>query len=197
MKSLAIEREYGSGGRAIGKMIAKKYHMPFYDGELLVEAAKDYGISLDILKQYDEMKGGSILYNIVLATKLTSQENLELLNQLYYGIEQTILKINAEGPAVFIGRCSTEILKDNEDVYRIFVTSSDMEERIHRIKETEQVSETQAKQKVKQKDRQREQYFKYWTEKKWKDRDNYDATYDTAVLGIEQCAELIMKKLSQ
>ena len=86
MKSVAIEREFGSGGRDIGIRIAKEAQIPYYDGQLLIEAAKGYGIEIAALKEY---------------------ENMAKINEIFYGMKETIKNLHAEGPAVFIGRCST------------------------------------------------------------------------------------------
>ena len=111
MKSVAIEREFGSGGRDIGIRIAKEAQIPYYDGQLLIEAAKGYGIEIAALKEFDENKVGSFLYNIAMMAGYNQYENMAKINEIFYGMKETIKNLHAEGPAVFIGRCSTEILK--------------------------------------------------------------------------------------
>ena len=113
MKSVAIEREFGSGGRDIGIRIAKEAQIPYYDGQLLIEAAKGYGIEIATLKEFDENKVGSFLYNIAMMAGDNQYENMAKINEIFYGMKETIKNLHAEGPAVFIGRCSTEILKSH------------------------------------------------------------------------------------
>ena len=133
MKSMAIEREFGSGGRDIGIRIAKEAQIPYYDGQLLIEAAKRYGIEIADLKEFDENKVGSLLYNIAMMAGYNQYENMAKINEIFYGMKETIKSLYAEGPAVFIGRCSTEILKSCEDVVTVFVRCSDKEKRVQRI----------------------------------------------------------------
>lgn len=130
MKSMAIEREFGSGGRDIGIRIAKEAQIPYYDGQLLIEAAKRYGIEIADLKEFDENKVGSLLYNIAMMAGYNQYENMAKINEIFYGMKETIKSLYAEGPAVFIGRCSTEILKSCEDVVTVFVRCSDKEKRV-------------------------------------------------------------------
>lgn len=195
MKSLAIEREFGSGGRAIGMEVAKLAGIPYYDGNLLLKAAEDYGIRIDLLKDHDENKTGSILYNIAMLTSANRYENQMKINEMFYGIQETILKLEKEGPAVFIGRCSTEILKSSSKVLRVFIYSSDVYKKTCRVMETEEVSKAEAKRLMERKDKQREKYFKFWTQKDWKDRKNYDMEMNTGILSIEECAEILLAKM--
>lgn len=195
MKSIAIEREFGSGGRAIGMEVAKLAGIPYYDGNLLLKAAEDFGIRIDHLKEYDENKTGSILYNIAMLTSVNRYENQMKINEMFYGIQETIRKLEKEGPAVFIGRCSTEILKSSSNVLRVFIYSSDMNKKIHRVMDTEQVTKSEARRLMERKDRQREKYFKFWTQEDWKDRKNYDMELNTGILSIEECAEILLTKM--
>lgn len=195
MKSIAIEREFGSGGRAIGMEVAKLAGIPYYDGNLLLKAAEDFGIRIDQLKEYDENKTGSILYNIAMLTSVNRYENQLKINEVFYGIQETILKLEKEGPTVFIGRCSTEILKSSTNVLRVFIYSSDVNKKTHSVMDTEQVTKSEARRLMERKDRQREKYFKFWTQEDWKDRKNYDMELNTGVLSIKECAEILLTKM--
>lgn len=198
MKSVAIEREFGSGGRDIGIRIANKAQIPYYDGELLIEAAKGYGIELGTLKEFDENKVGSLLYNIAMMAGYNQYENMTKINEIFYGMKETIKNLYAEGPAVFIGRCSTEILKSCEDVVTVFVKCSDKEKRIDRVFEKEDVDTMQkARRMMERKDWGREKYFKFWTKKDWKDEKNYDLVLDTAKFSLEECVNILWKRMNE
>lgn len=186
MKAMAIEREFGSGGRDIGIRIAKEAQIPYYDGQLLIEAAKRYGIEIASLKEFDENKVGSLLYNIAMMAGYNQYENMVKINEIFYGMKETIKNLHAEGPAVFIGRCSTEILKSCEDVVTVFVRCSDKEKRVQRIFDKESVDTMQkARRLMDRKDWGREKYFKFWTKKDWKDEKNYDLVLDTEKFSLE------------
>ncbi len=88
MKSVAIEREFGSGGRDIGIRIAKEAQIPYYDGQLLIEAAKGYGIEIAALKEFDENKVGSFLYNIAMMAGYNQYENMAKINEIFYGMKR-------------------------------------------------------------------------------------------------------------
>lgn len=196
LKSIAIEREFGSGGRAVGIRIADKADIPYYDGELLREAAKDYGIEINRLKDYDEDKVGSLLYNIAMMAGYNQYETITKINEIFYGVKETIKNLHRNGPSVFIGRCSTEILREYPDVVRVFICCSDREKRIERVLETEDVSTVQqAKRLMEKKDLKRERYFKFWTDKKWKDKKNYDLVLDTGRLTMEECVEVLLERM--
>ena len=198
MKSVAIEREFGSGGREIGIRIANKAQIPYYDGQLLVEAAKGYGIEITTLKEFDENKVGSLLYNIAMMAGYNQYENMTKINEIFYGMKETIKNLYAEGPAVFIGRCSTEILKTSEGVVTVFIRCSDKEKRIQRILEKENVdTEQKVRRLMDKKDWGREKYFKFWTKKGWKDEKNYDLVLDTAKLSLEECSDILLKRMNE
>ena len=194
MKSLAIEREFGSGGREIGMRVAEAAGIPYYDGELIVKAAEAQGVSLDLLKEYDEQHSGKIIYDIALLANYNQANSSQQSNiyELLYGIQNTIEKLERKGPAVFIGRCSTEILRQNPMVVRAYIYSSDEEKKKRRLVKTENIAETEVKKMMEKIDRQRRNYFKFWTQKDWADRRNYDLELNTATFSMEECAELLL-----
>ena len=195
LKSLAIEREFGSGGREIGKIVAKLAEIPYYDGELLVKEAETRGISLQLLKEYDEQKTGSILYNIALLANYSQDLNQNKVHEMCYGLQETIRKLELHGPTVFIGRCSTEILRDNPRTVRVYIYSSEKDKKIERIVRAEGVTKEEAKKMLEKKDRQRRGYFKFWTNKDWADRSNYDLELNTAILSTEECAQILLRAM--
>ena len=193
MKSIAIEREFGSGGREIGMKTAELAGIPYYDSNLMVEAGKNFNIPLDLLKEFDEQRTGSILYNLAMFTGYNRTENIQKVQELYYGMEETIHRLARLGPAVFIGRCCTEILKSETEVYSVYIYSSDTDKKIKRIMEAEQVGELEARRMMERKDRQRRTYFHHWTEKEWGDKKNYDLELNTARLSTDECAAILLQ----
>ena len=161
----------------------------------MVKVAKEKGISLDLLKEYDEKNTGSILYNIALFASYNQGTNQSKIYELYYEVQKAIKNLAKSGPAVFVGRCSTELLKDSGRAVSVYIYSSDTKKRIDRIMRTESVSESEAKKLMERKDRQRSDYFKYWTEKNWKDRGNYDMELNTSTLPPEECAQILLRAM--
>ncbi len=197
MKSLAIEREFGSGGREVGMKVAELAGIPYYDSALMVKAAETKGISVGMLEEYDEKRSGSFLYDIAAYTSYAQGNSKNSVYELFSGMQKTIEKLAAEGPAVFIGRCSTEILKEKRNVLRVFIYSSETGKRIRRTMETEHVSEAEAKRLIDKKDKQRRNYFRFWTRKEWGDRGNYDLELNTSSLSTEECARILLSAMEK
>ena len=159
---------------------------------MLIRQAEAKGVSLDLLEEYDEQKTGSILYNIALFANYNQDMNQSKIYEVCCGLQDTIRDLEMQGPAVFIGRCSTEILRGNPEVVRAYLYSSEDEKKIERIMRTEKVSREQARKLMAKKDRQRSAYFKYWTERRWDDKKNYDMELNTAELSYESCAQILL-----
>ncbi len=191
MKSIAIEREFGSGGREIGMRVAKMAGIPYYDGELLAKAAEEQGVSTEILEAYDEQRTGSLLYEIAAYSDFANNRKNSVY-ELFDGLRRTIRKIEQQEPAVFIGRCSTDVLRDNRRVIKAFIYSSDEAKKIERIVTTEDVSEAEAKSLMNKKDKRRRNYFKFWTQKEWSDRSNYDMELNTSYISTDDCAKILL-----
>ena len=192
MKSLAIERELGSGGREVGMKVAEAAGIAYYDGNLLEKVTERYGESANILNTYDEKWTGSLLFNISMAAGYSQGNDQSKIYQMGYEVGETIQRLQREGPSVFIGRCATHILKNNPNVLRVFIYSSDEKKRIQRIVETEKVSEAEARKMIDKRDKARRNYFKFWTQKDWGDRGNYDLELNTSILSTDECAKILL-----
>lgn len=192
MKSLAIEREFGSGGREIGMKVATAAGISYYDSNLLDKVTERYGESANILNSYDEKWTGSLLFNISMAAGYSQGNDQSKIYEMGYEISETIRRLHRNGPCVFIGRCATNILKDDDKVLRVFIYSSDEKKRINRIVQTENVTEAEAKKLMDKRDRARRNYFRFWTQKDWADRGNYDLELNTSVLSTDECTKLLL-----
>lgn len=190
MKSLAIEREFGSGGREIGIMVAQKAGIPYYDGELIKKAAEAQGVSSGMLEEFDEKYSGSFLHDFA-AYMNYAQGASNTVYDLFCGLQRTILRLEQESPAVFIGRCSTEILKERPNILRVYIYSSNLQKKLARVMKKEGVGQGEAEALMEKKNRQRKNYFKYWTKKEWSDRNNYVLALNTSSLSTEECADIL------
>lgn len=197
MKSLAIEREFGSGGREVGMKVAEMAGIPYYDTDLLIKAAEKYGISVGQILDYDEKWTGSLLYNLAMAANFTQGGEESPIYKIQYGVRETIKKLAAKEPAVFIGRCATEILKDNKNVVRVYIYSSSEAKKISRVVETENVTAPEAKKLMEKKDKSRRNYFHFWTDKEWSDRRNYDMELNTGTLSSDVCENILFHAIEK
>ena len=194
MRSIAIEREFGSGGREIGLLTAKLLGVPSYDGELLLDTAEHSGVDLALLRNFDERQAGSLLYDLALAANPNQYSERTRLYEMFAAVQATVRRLAAEQPAVFIGHCCTEALSGKDGgprALRVFLYASDVEQRVQRVMRTEQVTEGEARRMMRRKDKDREQYYRYFTQKLWGDRANYDLQLNTSTMPARQCAELL------
>lgn len=191
MKTLAIERQFGSGGREIGMRVAQRAGIPYYDGEILLKTAEARGVPVELLRHFDEKRTGSTLYDIAAFSDFVNNRQNTIF-ELYDGLQRTIRDIERQGPAVFIGRCATQILRDCPDALRVFIYSSDKEKRAERIMRKEGVAEAEARNLMQKVDKQRQNYFRFWTQKEWEDRNNYDLELNTSIISIDGCADILL-----
>lgn len=191
MRSLAIERQFGSGGREIGMRVAELAGIAYYDSELLKKAAEEQGVSTQLLESFDEKRVGSFLYDIAAFSDYASNQKNSVY-ELFETLRQTIQKAERHGPAVFVGRCSTEILRERQNVLKVFIYSSDTDKRVERIVQTEHVTAAEAKNLMQKKDKARRNYFRFWTQKEWSDCNNYDLKLNTSFLPPETCAKMLL-----
>ena len=195
-KSIVIDREYGSGGREVARILSEKLGMEFYDGNLLVLAGKEYGIDLGTLQTYDEKGVGSLLHDLSLvrnsgfgSTVYGSTVN-EAPFQVYSAQSRLVQQLVAKGPAIFLGRCTGQILKTEARVpfVHAFIYASNMQDRIDRARKVDGVEASRIEAYIKRRDNQRKNYNKFFTDKTWGDRDNYDLMLNTSTLGYEGAA---------
>lgn len=204
-KSIVIDREYGSGGREVARILSEKLGMEFYDGNLLVLAGKEYGIDLGTLQTYDEKGVGSLLHDLSLvrnsglgSTVYGSTVN-EAPFQVYSAQSRLVQQLVAKGPAIFLGRCTGQILKTEARVpfVHAFIYASNMQDRIDRAREVDGVEASRIEAYIKRRDNQRKNYNKFFTDKTWGDRDNYDLMLNTSALGYEGAAAAIMAVMGE
>ena len=188
---ITIGRELGSGGREIGRRLSADLGLPFYDRELLDEAARKSGYSKEIFERHDEKPTNSLLYALAMGVGnygLSYQRPLVL--DLYLAQFNTMRKLAEEGGGIFIGRCADYVLSDMPDVLNVFV-HADMEFRVGRVAEWEKCSRKQAEDKCRRGDKDRANYYNYYSDHAWGDSRSYDLTVNTGKLGIDKAVELI------
>ena len=204
-KSIVIDREYGSGGREVARILSEKLGMEFYDGNLLVLAGKEYGIDLGTLQTYDEKGVGSILHDFALVRSSAYSSTIygtavnEAPFQVYSAQSRLVQQLVAKGPAIFLGRCTGQILKTEARVpfVHAFVYASNMQDRINRVREVDGVEASRIEAYIKRRDNQRKNYNKFFTDKTWGDRENYDLMLNTSTLGYEGAANAIIAVMGE
>ena len=196
---ISIGRQYGSGGREIGKRLAKEFNIDFFDKELITLAAKESGFSEEILKENDENHNGSFLYSLVMGT-YTGGNNLPLNHKLFLAQFDTIKKLAEEKSCVIIGRCADYALEYNPNCVKVFI-HADIDSRIKRAIEEYGVSPDKVEEVIKKTDKKRESYYNFYTGKKWGLMENYDITINSSFSGIDGAvrviADLVKEKMNK
>ncbi len=182
---ITIGREYGSGGRFIGRMVAEKLGISFYDNELLAKAAEDSGLSETVFKHYDEKKEGFIGANIGLYSY-----DMSLGQKVFLAQFEAIKRIALNESCVIVGRCADYVLKDMENVASIFICAP-MEDKIKRSVQYYGLPEAKASQMIIKKNRLRKGYYNFYTDREWGKANNYDLCINSKI-GINETVDAIV-----
>ena len=178
---ITIAREYGSGGRHVGKLLAEKLNIKFYDKEIIRLASKESGLNKDYIENNDQIKNSFNMYY-----------NND--DEIFIAEKKVINKI-AKEPCVIIGRCADYILKDRNDVYKIFLYSS-LDDKIKRCTKYYGLTKKEAIKTINKVDKARSKYYEYYTNQKWKEFSNYDLIINTDKLGILGTVNAIEKAIN-
>lgn len=189
---ITIGREYGSGGRYIGELVAKKLNIPFYDKELINKTYEKTGTNYSKINQYDEITKNSMLKQIHLMNTINSEEAYEAETYQIL-ISKTIYELAETGSCVILGRNSNNILKNKDNVINIFIYSNDLEFKVRRKMELENISYKEALNRLKKVDKQRKKFYEISNPKHiWGSRYDYDYLIDSSILGVDKTVDLIV-----
>ncbi len=192
---ITIGRQLGSKGREIGRKLADTLGVKFYDKELIVEAAKQSGLSEKMFENADEKPTNSFLYSLVMSMQpgsgLYNHYNNFLNNDNIFKIQSDVIREIADRePCVIVGRCADYVLKNRSDLVKIFI-HADIETRTKRIALRDNVSEKDARNAVVKADKRRGNYYNFYTNMAWGDVKNYDLALDSAKLDPDKCVQLL------
>ena len=183
---LTISREFGSGGRTIGKMAAKELGIPCYDSELIQRIAEESGFDETYVKNAEETAPAGFKA-LAFSTRASGPTNDDYLWDIQ---RKVILELAEKGPCVIVGRCADYILRDQADCLTAFIHAS-LEYRAERIVKVYGEREESPKQRIKDKDKRRAAYHRFYTDMKWGYAKNYQVSLDSGKLGLERCAEIL------
>lgn len=189
VRYITIEREFGSAGTKIAEEVAKKCGIFSYGREIMETVAKEQNVSVEALEDYEESVSGSFLYSMFVMSQ-SQTGNPDLLSpeaKLYVAETRVIKNLANRGPAVFVGHCASESLRDMDGVLRVFIHASE-EEKARRAVQDYGIPESQVSTVCRKSNRRRANYYSFCTRKKWNDYNNYDIVLDSSALGIDGCA---------
>lgn len=184
---ITISREFGSGGRTIGRKVAEKLGIPCYDAELIHRIAEESGYAADYVKEESESSSGWL--SAIFADRSRGLTNQD---QLWAAQSRVIEELAEKGPCVIVGRCADYILRGKADCLNVFIHAS-MEKRAERIVQEYGERAASPEQRLKEKDKRRAAYHRFYTDMKWGHAQNYHVCLDSGELGIDKCVELIVQ----
>lgn len=181
---ITISREYGSGGRYIGKLVAEKLGIKLYDNEFVLKMAEDTGLSAKYIEDNEQKR------NILDNFNNGYYYGLNNSDELFIKESELIKEIANKESCVIIGRCADFILKDRKNVLKVFVSSS-MDDKIKRATSFYELDKSKAEKEINRINKLRANHYKYYTEKEWNNPSNYDICINSDTIGIENAVELI------
>lgn len=195
---VTINRQFCSGGNYIGKTLSERLEVPFYDKELVNLAAKEAGYAEAAFEKVDEVATNSLLYSLIMGVHNSTQTGILPDNDKLFNIQANIIREAAkEGSCVVLGRCSNYILRDVKPLVRIFL-KADMDFRADRYNKLYDAPEKgTVEEAIEKRDKKRASYFKFYTGHRWDGIENYDLVINTAKVGLDNAADMIMDYINK
>ena len=198
---ITIGRQYGSGGRIVGKALAQELGIHFYDEEILTITSEKSAVGEVFFRLSDEKAGNNLLYKIVSGLKPqlgkpSTEGDIVKPNNLFRFQSEVIRQLAAQESCIIAGRCGDYILSQEKipGLVKIFVYA-DVPALIQRTMEVDKVDEKEAARRIKKINRERKEYYRYYTGADWEDWNNYDLIINTSNFDLEQTAKLIKEYL--
>lgn len=200
---ITIGREFGSGGREAAEKLAKKLDIKCYDKEILEVASQGSGLSREVFESMDEKRSyvfsdglmsgrGSLVGSYYSMSDSISSDSL-FLHKI-----DAVRSIADMGSCIFVGRCADYILRDYNNVLKVFITCNDMTKRIERVKgRHSEVAEKNIPSFISKTDKRRASYYNFYTDQEWGGAKNYNLTVDTSVFGVDGAVEIIAKAVEE
>ena len=187
---ITLSREYGSGGRYIGKLVAEKLGIKLYDKEFVAKLAEETGLSSEYIENNEQKRGALETLNNGYYSGLSNSD------ELFIKESELIKKVASENSCVIVGRCADFILKENKNVFKVFVYSN-MENKIKRTTNIYGLDKNKAEKEINRINKLRANHYKYYTEKDWNNPSNYDICINSDSLGVEKAADLICEMIKE
>ena len=190
---ITISRQFGSGGRTVGHLVAEKLGIPFYDKELVEQIAVESGFAPKFVEEHGEHSPGRSLFSYAFAPQGVPgvMNGLSTADFLWNIQCSAILQLAEKGPCVIVGRNADYILKDREDCLHTFI-HADKAFRADRIVRLYGESEKSPEARLNEKDKRRSVNYQHYTGRTWGAADNYDICLNTATIGVKEAADIIV-----
>lgn len=199
---ITIGRQFGSGGRELAKVLSQKLGIPYYDKELLMQAAKESGISENFFVNNDErmpsFNNGIMPYGYGVNGMTWYSTNTSISDDNLYRTQSDFIRaIAAKGPCVIVGRTADYVLRDHPNVINLFLTA-DIEDCIARVQRRGECGDhAKARKLVERTNKLRASFYNFYTDKKWGDTASYDLCINSSRIAISEIAELVVEYLKR
>lgn len=184
---VTISREFGSGGRTIGRKLAEELEIPCYDSELIGEIARQSGFAESYVRRVDESSPGGWAASLFSSNRAFGPTNEDYLWEIQ---RKVILELAEKGPCVIVGRCADYILRDTAPCLTVFV-HADLPFRAERIVRVYGERAESPEDRIREKDKRRAAYHRFYTDMKWGYAKNYQVSLDSGKLGIDTCVSIL------
>ena len=191
---ITIARSYGSGGRKMGRLLAKELGYEYYDREILRIASDESGISEELFRQADEKQRiplFRIAREVYTGEVIPPDSDDFISNENLFRYQAKIIReLAATRNCVIVGRCANFILRGRDNVLNVFVTAP-VVDCVRRVMETDGLNLEEAEKKIKKIDKRRADYFKYFTGRQWQDAALYDLCLNTGHMSEQKCVDIV------
>lgn len=185
---ITIGRQHGSSGREIARLLAEKLNYKCYDKEIVDEAANHSDFSRDLIDAFDEKRMSAFILH---AGGYGLNENFRLNMQVVSAQFDAMRNIADKGNCIFVGRCADYILRDYDNLVSVFILG-DMDERLKCLERRQGLDEAEARKKIKEVDKDRSSFYRYYSDQTWGDAQNYDMCINSSKLGVEGTVQVIL-----
>lgn len=186
---ITISRQFGSGGHTIGKEVAKKLNIPFYDQDIIEKIALETGYTKDMISEQGEyLTNGGWFYNVTTRSRFETNPQ----DRIWEATARVIKELAAQGPCVIVGRCADYILEEQYDLLKVFIHADD-EKRAERVIERSGRTDVPIAKRLRDKDKMRRAFYHFYTDRNWGDAHNYHICLDSGFLGVERCVDILVE----
>lgn len=190
---ITIAREYGSGGLTLGKLLAQRLGVDYYDHAIIDATAQRLGYTSEFVRENEQNISNGKLWELIFTDKsIPMSMNPSHDDAIFVSESRIIRALAIKKPCVIIGRCANWVLRGDHKVFRIFVTSN-REDAVKRVMEKDHLSPDAAAKRIEQVNTGRSNHYFQYTGRRWTDAHDYDLVFNTSALSIDQCADMVVK----
>lgn len=187
---ITISRQYGSGGREIGRRLAERLGIPYYDKELIILAAERSGYARSLFEEADQKASNSMIFSLMWAGSMVNSYDLPLNDKIYLIQSGVIQQVARQGSCVIVGRCADYVLQDRFPCVNVFIHAA-LQKRMDRAVKVYGLSPDDVQSVLLKTDKRRETYYNYYTGRKFGDARNYTLSLDSLGVGIENAVRVM------